>query len=152
MPHVPVCPHADMRQLCQYMFHVNSLQWTVWLGTLVYIHFTLLPYAPEQICQPYCTYMSYCMSTIVNIHINQTSLHILVKEQLSAALIYHTIAISVSEMNVPLKYHIYTTCPNYSMSINGRSIPNLYDAYKPIGIKHVTKSSVHRWQHCSWWH
>ena len=51
-----------------YMLHINSLQSTMWPGTLVYIYFTLLAYAPKHICLPHCTYMYHCTTTIVYIH------------------------------------------------------------------------------------
>ena len=38
------------------LLHVNWLQSTRWQEVLVYIHFTLLKYAPKQMCQPYCIY------------------------------------------------------------------------------------------------
>ena len=37
----------------------------MWPGTLVYINFTLLAYAPEQICLPHCTYISNYISTVM---------------------------------------------------------------------------------------
>ena len=40
--------------------HMNSLQWPMWLGTLVYINSTSLTYACEQICLPHYTYISHC--------------------------------------------------------------------------------------------
>ena len=60
MPHIPICSCTDIRQLCQYISHMNSLQSIVWQWTLVYIHFTLLTYAAEQIGLPHCMYMFCC--------------------------------------------------------------------------------------------
>ena len=76
--------------------HMNSLQLRMLPGTLVYIHCTLLAYTPELTCLPHCTYMSQCTSTLVYIQ----------KQQQTATLIYHTIAICVPTTNMPLKYQI----------------------------------------------
>ena len=54
-------------QLCQYICHMNSTQSTLWLETLVYIHFTLFVYAPWQICLPHCVCMFHCTATVVGI-------------------------------------------------------------------------------------
>ena len=90
-------------QMSAYMLHINSLPSTMWPGPMVYIHFTLLVYAPEQICQSYCMYISlyvYCSQ-----HIQPKLKQLSVKKP--ATLIYHAI----------------TICPNYFMCISGRSIP-----------------------------
>ena len=52
-----------------YMLHITSLQSTMLPTSLVYIHFTLLAYSPEQICLPHyiLTCMSHCPSIIVQI-------------------------------------------------------------------------------------
>ena len=52
MQYMPITSYADIRKLCQYIYL------TILSGALVYIHLTLLVYAPEQICLPQCTYMS----------------------------------------------------------------------------------------------
>ena len=44
---------ADIRQLPVCITYQNSLQSTMWTGTLIHIHFTLLAYAPEPICLPH---------------------------------------------------------------------------------------------------
>ena len=46
------CSYVSM-----YLPHMNSLQSTMWSKALVYIHFTLLAYAPEEICLPHHTYV-----------------------------------------------------------------------------------------------
>ena len=46
---------------------MNLLPSAMWQGTLVYIHFTLLAYAPKQICLPHCTYMFHWTATVVYI-------------------------------------------------------------------------------------
>ena len=50
-----------------YMPHMTSMQSTIWPGTMVYIHFTLLPYATEQLCLSHCTCMSHYTFTVVYI-------------------------------------------------------------------------------------
>ena len=49
------------------MPHMNSMQSTMSPQALVYIHFTLLTYAPEQICLLHCIYMSHYPTTLVYI-------------------------------------------------------------------------------------
>ena len=66
MLYVQISPSADMRHMPVYTSHMNSIQSTVLPGALVYIYFTLLQYAPEQICLPYCTCITH-MSTLVYI-------------------------------------------------------------------------------------
>ena len=39
----------------------------IWPGVLVYMHYTLLAYAPEQKCLLHCIYISHCTSTIIYI-------------------------------------------------------------------------------------
>ena len=51
-----------------YIPHTNSLKSIMWPKALVSIHFTLLAYAPEQICLPHCTYRSHCTSPVVYIY------------------------------------------------------------------------------------
>ena len=50
-----------------YIPHMNSLQSTMSPGTLIYIHFTLLAYAPKQICLLNHTHMSHFTTTVVYI-------------------------------------------------------------------------------------
>ena len=76
------------------------------------IHFTISVYAPEQICLPQCIYMFHWVTSVVYL-LNK---HYWTYQLKSATLIYHTIAVPVT--NVPLKYHIYATCPNYLRCIN----------------------------------
>ena len=47
--------------------HMDSVQSIMWPVATVYIHFTLLAYATESICQLHCTYMPQCISTLVYI-------------------------------------------------------------------------------------
>ena len=75
-----------------YVPHMHSLQSTMWPETLVYIHFTLLAYAPQQMCLPlhvYCT-----------LHIDPILLHISVTKPTKCTLIYHAIAIYVPVKNM----------------------------------------------------
>ena len=53
--------------LSVYMPHMNLLQSTMWLGTLVYIHVTLLKHASEKICLPHHTYICHWTTTMVSI-------------------------------------------------------------------------------------
>ena len=46
-----------------YLSDMNSTQW-IWAWSLICIHSTLLAYAPEEICLPHCTYLSYCTSIV----------------------------------------------------------------------------------------
>ena len=80
-----MCPNINMPLKCHmcllfyvqisdnyfsiYIFHMNSLQSTIWPRELVYIHFTLLAYAPKQVCLPHCICMSHCIASVVYITI-----------------------------------------------------------------------------------
>ena len=59
-PHVLISS-STMKQLCQYIF----LIWTKCNQKQTNIHFTLLAYAPEQMCLWHCTYMIHCTTTVV---------------------------------------------------------------------------------------
>ena len=48
-----------------YIPHMNPLQPTISLEALVYLHFTLLAYAPEQKCISHLTCMSHCTNNVV---------------------------------------------------------------------------------------
>ena len=66
--HMPNTLCADIRQWCQYIHIIwILLQSIMWPKALVCIHFTLLTYAPEQICLPHCTCMSHCTTTVAYI-------------------------------------------------------------------------------------
>ena len=47
------------------VYLTSTLQSTVWSGAQVYLHFTLLAYAPEQICLLHQTCMSHCTNTVL---------------------------------------------------------------------------------------
>ena len=70
----------------------------------MYFHSTLMAYASEQICMPYCTNKSHCTSS------------------LTASSISHTTANYVPATNIPLKCHIYDIYSNYMMWIIGGSM------------------------------
>ena len=61
--------HMHMRQLCQYKCHT----WTQCNQQCdqAHIYFTLLAYAPEQICLQHHTYMNHCITTVVYIETPQ---------------------------------------------------------------------------------
>ena len=72
----------------------------------------------NNICPPHCTYVSlhcYCSQNI-----DPTLLQTSIK---TGTLIDHTTAIYVIATNMPLKYHIYATCPNNLTCIYGGSMP-----------------------------
>ena len=47
------------------------------------------------------------------------------KKKQITTLVYHTFAIYIPETNMPFNCNKYATCPNYSMCINGQSIPQM---------------------------
>ena len=70
MPHIQIISGKHRRQIyvsVLYKYHMNPMQWTMWPGTLVYIHSTLLVFIPGQICLPHCT--SHCTSIYYNLHL-----------------------------------------------------------------------------------
>ena len=104
---------------------MSSLQSIMWPGALVYIDFTLLAYAPEQICLPHCADMFHCTTSVVYIQISHVSL----KKTVTS--IYHPIVKYVPAANMLLKYHIYATCPNYSVCTNKESRQFIYETHAP---------------------
>ena len=56
-----------------YILQINSQQSTTWPETLVYIHFTLLVYDPEQLSLPHWTYMFHCTTPEVYIQMAHIS-------------------------------------------------------------------------------
>ena len=71
--------------------HMNSLHSIISPGTLIYIHMTLLAYAPEQTCLPHCIYMTHC--TVVNVQTHIIA-HISQKQP-TATIVSQAIAIYV---------------------------------------------------------
>ena len=60
------CPHMPL--LCHYTcLKWSLLQSTIWTGTWVYIHFTFLAYALEQMDIPHCTYVFHYTSMVIHI-------------------------------------------------------------------------------------
>ena len=47
-----------------YIPHMNSMQSIVQAGTLLYLHLTLLAYAPEQACLPHLICISHCTNAV----------------------------------------------------------------------------------------
>ena len=57
MPHMQISSCAHETTMSVYMTHMNSLQSTVLPQALVYLHFTVLIYAPEQIYAYHIVYV-----------------------------------------------------------------------------------------------
>ena len=69
---VSTCLH-----ICQHIPHMMPLQSIISLQTLVYIYFTSLAYAPDEICLPHCTYVP--PDVYHSLNIDPTLLHKSVK-------------------------------------------------------------------------
>ena len=122
-----------------YMQYINSVPSTMWPGALIYIYYTLLAYAPEQICLPYCTYMSHCTSNIVCI---QTHITAHIKQNSINCNIYLPYYCKIcASKNISLKCHIL----NYFTCINGGSM-QIYTTNELASFNHMTRSAVHRQQ------
>ena len=65
MPHIQVSSCADMRHMSVYIHCMSLLQSTSWPQALEYIHFTLLTYAPEQICLSLPICVSNCTNVVL---------------------------------------------------------------------------------------
>ena len=85
---------------------MNPLQSTMLPGTLVYIHFTLLPYGSDQICPPHWIYIS--LNCYYSLDINPTVVHTYLKTQENATVVYHAIVIYVPPTNMPLNLLLFT--------------------------------------------
>ena len=93
-----------------YVHHRNSMQSTVSPESFIYLHFTLLVYASEQIYLSNYTCRFY--STNNDLHVDSILLFIYVK---ACNFIYHAIAIHVQTTHILLKCHIYATYVIYFM-------------------------------------
>ena len=121
--------------LSVYIPYWNSLQSIIWPKVLLYIHFTLLAYAPEQIYLPHHTYRSHCTNTLGLWTLHSTA-HISKKKQ-TATFNYQAITICLSTPNMPLKCHIYATCTNYFMCRNERTMS--------VYIPHMNSQQLIMW-------
>ena len=116
-----------------YMPYINLLQLTVWAEAWAYIYFTLLAYAPEQIClHLYVPLHFYC-----TIHMDQTLLHTSAIQQETVKFIYHANAIYLPATNMHLKWSIYATCVNYMTCIKWGA--------KPIYMSHMNSVASTMW-------
>ena len=93
------------------------MQSTVQSRALLNIHFTVLAYAPEEICLPYLICMSYCNNTIYGIvYTDLTLLHIKLMYVLT---------------NMPFKCQINTKYANYYMCTQDNYVSK-YTSYDPM--------------------
>ena len=88
-----------------YMPHINSLQSTMWSGTLVYIHLTLLAYASEQIFLQHCTYVPIAL-VLLPTYRPHISTH-KTKKNKKMLLLFTILQQQVLATYMPLKWHIY---------------------------------------------
>ena len=117
-----------------YSCYMNSLQPTMWPGILVYIHFTLLAYAPEQICLLHCIYIP--AHYYHNLHTDPTLQHISKKQQ-NETIINHVITTYVPTTNMPLKCYTHATYENYFMC--------KYKTTMPIYMPHMNSLQSTIW-------
>ena len=73
---------------------------------LVYVHFTLLAFAPEQIFLPHSTYMP-TLHCYWSLHIDPIYC---TNQSKNCKFINHVTAIYVSKTNMSLNYHVYAKC------------------------------------------
>ena len=118
--------------LLPYMYHI-------------YIHFTLMVYAPEQICLPHCTYMYHCTATVVYIKTPHKS-HITYKT--GTYMFYLPWYIHLcSSSSIPIKYH---KCKLYDVHWWGK-YAKIYATWKVAVIKNVVckmgyrEKGRHKW-------
>ena len=93
---------TNYRQICarhKYAPQMPHIQSPAWPGALLYIYFTLLAYAPEQICLPYLICMSHCIKTVLYMNTQHHCTYRLMKWQ-TTNFIYHTTAIYVPTANM----------------------------------------------------
>ena len=82
--------------------YIDPMQWTMWSGSMVPIHFTLLAYGPEQIYLPH--YIIGHTSPKKNCNF------------------YLSCYCHICATNMPVKCHIYATCANYFMCIHHTTV------------------------------
>ena len=95
-----------------YMPHMNSMQLKMLPGTLVYTHFTLLVYAPEQTFLPHCKYMVACTACVVCIQMPYWCVHNSNKQE-NATFIYHAVVlyVKICPSNSTHMPHVHITWP-----------------------------------------
>ena len=105
-PHMPISSSAHMRQQCQYICLIKThLLSTMWPGTLVYIHFILLAYAPEK----YTSHITHICPTALLLWYTYdfTLMDMQVKKNnKNVTCNYYVIVIYVPVTNVPQMLHM----------------------------------------------
>ena len=144
-----ICPSNTNYFMCKcettmslHIPHMTLLQWKMWPGALVYIHSTLLAYAPTQIYLPHCTYNSHCTSTIVYIYIPHYCTHqSKIKNQKCTA---KYVIVNTRH----LKCHKHATCQNHALITWWAFMEkhaNIHATYEVSSINYVARITVHRW-------
>ena len=145
--HVQISPCTDMGKLCQYIYASYELTTINNVTRNIDINFTLLAYAPDQICLPHCIYMSYHTT---NVAYMSSQYHCICKFKrnfdLDLLCYYHICATT----NMFLKCHIWKLV-HVQMAGNHVSI---YTSCEVTVIISVTRStSTHTFHiigRCSW--
>ena len=127
-----------------YIPHINAVEWTVQLEALLYIHFTLFAYAPEQIGLPHCTCMSHC--NYIALHI-QTPYYFTYKSQINCNFYLpcynHICANMKYPPQMPFNCH---TCQLLHVHIWDNQV-SIYTSYELNAINSVTRSTGIRTSH-----
>ena len=105
----------------------------MWLGAVVYIHFTLLAYASEQICMPHYTYLSHCTTTVIYIRTADIALKNL---QLLFTMLLPYMCQQVFPSNAKYMPHIKSV--HVHMQDNYNSI---YTSYKLTAISNMARNT-----------
>ena len=116
---------------------------TKWPGAVVYIYFTLLVHAHEQICLSNCAYMSHCTNTAVYIHTHLTLLHISVKRKQTGTSIYHAITILCASDKYAHQISYICHMPKFLNVYHWKKYTNTCATYELTNINHVTRSEIH---------
>ena len=126
-----MCRHQTSMSAC--IPHIDWPQLKIWLQALLYIHFILLAYVPEQISPWHHTNMptSLRMQTTCKPHIS------LCTSQKTATVIYHAINMHVPTTNMLLKCHIYATYVSYFI--------NKYEPTMSVYMPHMNSMQATMW-------
>ena len=125
---------------------MNSMQLIMWPEALVYIYFSLLPYAPEQICLPHCIYMSHCTSAVVYIQTPHYCSH----------------PSKINELKPKFTIVLQNVCQEELCPSNATNmaydqitqhsfmeeVANANETYDIAPINNVVRSTVNMWQWC----
>ena len=148
MPCMPISSCADITQLCQDIYFISTYHNQVSLQTLVYIHFTLLTYAPKKICLSHHTGMAHCPYNVVYM-MTPTLLHIQAKKATNYNFVT-MLKLYMCQQQICLSNATSIAHSEIILCISGVKYANIHTTYEVVSINNVSRIATYRWWW--WWH